>query len=270
MSHASGMLHVTTQTRCIPEWLLVAASGRTTRVIDYRASAWLYGLDGIDEPQPEFSVPHGAWRRGPFDHQRRRIDDLEIVEIDGLLVASVSQTLVDLAAVVDLDVVERAAESALRRQLVREAALREFADEWAFHRHGVPGLREVLHRRRVGEAPTGSDLETLNLQVWRRDRRLPRPERQWPVLDHDDELVGFADFGFPPRLFVVEDDGFETHGKTKEQHQYDLNRQNRMSDAGYHLRRFTHADVTRRPRYVCRETLHGLTAAPFAPLPLRS
>ena len=28
------------------------------------------------------AAPHGVWRRGPFDHQRRRIDDLEIVEID--------------------------------------------------------------------------------------------------------------------------------------------------------------------------------------------
>jgi very-short-patch-repair endonuclease len=257
-------------TRALPDRLLVAASGRTTRIVDYRAAAWLYGLDGVDELQPEFSVPHGAWRRGPFDHQRRRIDDLEIVEIDGVLVTSVSQTLVDLAAVVDLDIVERATESAFRCQLVEELALREFADRWAFHRHGVPGLREVLHRRRLGEPPTGSDLETQNLQVWRRDPRVPRPDRQWPVFDTDGEFVAFADFGFPPRLFVVEDDGLDAHGKTKEQQQYDLNRQNRISDAGYDFRRFTHADVIRRPNYVCRETLRGLTAAPFARKPLRS
>lgn len=257
-------------TRAIPDRLLVAASGRTTRIIDYRAATWLYGLDGVDELQPEFSVPHGGWRRGPFDHQRRRIDDLEVVEIDGVLVTSVSQTLVDLAAVVDFDIVERAAESALRHRLVEELALREFADRWAYHRHGVPGLREVLGRRRIGEPPTGSDLETRNLQVWRRDPRIPRPERQWPVLDEDGALVAIADFGFPLRLFVVEDDGLETHGKTKEQQQYDLNRQNRISDAGYDFRRFTHADVTRRPNYVCRETLRGLIAAPFARLPLRS
>jgi very-short-patch-repair endonuclease len=256
-------------TRTIPERLLVAASGRTTRIIDYRAYAWLHGLDGIAELQPEFSVPHGAWRRGPYDHQRRRIDDLEIVEIEGLLVASVQQTLADMCAVVDLDIVERAAESALRRDLVDELALRDFADTWAMYRHGAPGLREVLRRRRHGEPPTGSDLETLNLQAWRLDPRIPRPERQWPISDKSGEFVAFADFGFPPRLFVVEDDGLETHGKTKEQQQYDLNRQNRISDAGYDFRRFTHADVTRRPKYVCRETLRGLMAAPFARKPLQ-
>src|SRR5205807_9959767 len=39
-----------------------------------------------------------------------------------------------------------------------------------------------------------------------------------------------------------------------EQQQYDTNRQNRITDAGYDLRRFTYDDVTRRPAYVCRET----------------
>jgi very-short-patch-repair endonuclease len=255
-------------TRTIPERLLFAASGRTTRIIASRAAAWLYGLDGVPELEPEFWIPHGTWRRGPNDHQRRRIDDLEFVEIDGLLVTSVRQTLADMCALVDLDIVECAAESALRRGLVDERALRDFADSWAMYRHGAPGLRQVLRRRRHGEAPTGSDLETRNLQVWRFDPRIPRPERQWPVVDRHGEFVGFADFGFPPRLFVVEDDGLETHASPDEL-QYDLNRQNRISDAGYGLRRFTYADVTRRPNYVCRETLRGLMAAPFARKPLQ-
>ena len=77
----------------------------------------------------------------------------------------------------------------------------------------------------------------------------------------DGEIVAIADFGFPPKLFVAETDGLATHGKTREQQQYDLNRQNRISDAGYHFRRFTHGDVTQRPRYVCRETERGLLIA---------
>jgi very-short-patch-repair endonuclease len=100
------------------------------------------------------------------------------------------------------------------------------------------------------------------LQVWR-SGGVRAAERQFDVIDQDGLLVATSDFGFPPRLFVVETDGLESH-KTKEQQQADLNRQNRISDAGYHFRRFTHADVTRRPAYVCRETLRGLAAAPFA------
>jgi len=254
--------------RVIPDRLLEAAIGKEPRIIGYRAAAWLYRLDAIPVLEPEFAVPHGVWLRGPFDHQRRRIDDLEIVEIDGMLVTSVRQTLADLCAVVDLDIVERAAESALRRSLVDELALREFADTLALNRHGAPGLREVLRRRSHGEPPTGSDLETQCVQVWRRGR-VPRPQRQWPVIDRDGQLVAITDFGFYPRLFVVENDGLATHGKTKEQQQYDLNRQNRINDAGYDLRRFTHDDVIWRPAYVCRETLLGLNAAPIAYTPLQ-
>jgi len=255
-------------TRIIPDRLLEAAIGKAPRIIGYRAAAWLYRLDAIDVLEPEFAVPHGVWCRGPFDHQRRRIDDLEIVEIQGMLVTSVRQTLADLCAVVDLDIVERAAESALRRKLVDELALREFADTWALNRNGAPGLREVLRRRSHGEPPTGSDLETQCVQVWRRGG-IPRPRRQWSVLDREGHFVATADFGFYPRLFVVENDGLSTHGKTKEQQQYDLNRQNRINDAGYDLRRFTHNDIIWRPAYVCRETLLGLHAAPIARTPLQ-
>jgi very-short-patch-repair endonuclease len=248
-------------TRSIPDALLLAATGRTTRIVGYRAAAWVYGLDAIPDLEPEFAVPHGVWRRGPFDHQRRRIDDVQIVEIDGVLVTSVGQTLVDLCAVVDPDIVERAAESALRLALVDELALRDFANLWASYRRGSPGLRDVLDRRPIGAPPTGSDLETCYLQVLRRGG-LRAPERQWPVLDQDGSLVATCDFGFPPSRFVVETDGLETH-KTREQQQYDTNRQNRINDAGYELRRFTYTDVLKRPGYVCRETRNGLLAARF-------
>jgi len=259
----SSCLDAMITTRPIPDWLYEAASGRATRIVDYRASAWLYGLDGVPTLQPEFSIAHGTRKRRPFDHQRRRIDDLDIVEVQGLLVASVPQTLVDLCAVIHPDIVERAAESALRMQLVSELELRDFANAWAFYRRGAPGLREVLGRRPFGTPPTGSDLETMCLQVFRRGG-IREPVRQYPVVDGDGEVAAIADFGFPPKLFVVETDGLETHGKTKEQQQYDLNRQNRISDAGHAFRRFTYTDVTQRPRYVCRETERGLLAAQIA------
>ena len=127
--------------------------------------------------------------------------------------------------------------------------------------------RSDLDRRPIGAPPTGSDLETQYLQVLRRGG-VPAPERQWPVIDPHGQQVAIADAGFPPWLFVAETDDLGTH-KTREQQQYDLNRQNRISDAGYHLRRFTYGDVTTRPAYVCRETMRGLLGAPIAREPLR-
>ena len=246
-------------TRPIPERLLLAASGRVVRIIGYRAAAWIYGLDAIPELLPEFAIPHGTRPRRSFDHQRRRIEDLELTVIDGVLVTSVRQTLADLCAVVDLDIVERAAESALRLGLTTDHSLRDFAALCAFSRHGTPGLVEVLERRPIGARPTGSDLETLYLQVIRRGR-IRAPERQFDVLDAEGARVAVADFGFPPARFVAETDGFETHSAPA-QLQYDLNRQNRINDAGYELRRFTYQDVVHRPRYVCRQTARGLLVA---------
>jgi very-short-patch-repair endonuclease len=246
--------------RSIPDRLLLAAStGRATRIVGYRAAAWVYSLDGVPSLVPEFAVPHGAWHRTQWDHQRRRIDDLEVVEIHGVLVTSIRQTLADLCAVVHLDVVERAVESALRLQLVTEPALRDFAALFTFSRHGAPGLWQVLDRRPIGCSPTGSDLETICLQSFRAGG-VRAPERQFPILHSDGELVALADFGFPPTRFIVETDGLETH-KTPEQQQYDSNRQNRICDAGYSLRRFTYSDVVDRPAYLCRETRRGLLAA---------
>src|SRR3954470_21392554 len=169
-------------TRKVPERLLLPMGGKTPRIIGYRAAAWTYMLDGIDQLQLEYAIPHGARPRAPFDHQRRRIDDIAIADVDGVPITSVSQTLVDLCAVVDLDIVERAAESALRMELVDELQLRDFANLWAFARHGGPGLREVLDRRPIGARPTGSDLETRYLQTIRLEGIGP-PERQWRVVD---------------------------------------------------------------------------------------
>ena len=251
-----------TTTRALPDSLLLPMSGRVTRLIAYRAAAWVYGLDAIPDLIPEFAVPHGTWRRRGLDHQRRRFDDLEIDVVDGVPITSVRQTLVDLCAVVDLDIVERAAESAIRMGLTTDHELRDFAALWTFSRHGAPSLRDVLERRPIGAPPTGSDLETLYLQAIRTGGLRP-PQRQYRVVDTVGQLVAIADFGFPPARFVVETDGHETHS-SPEQQQYDLNRQNRISDAGYTFRRFTYRDVVRRPRYVCRETAQGLLVAELA------
>jgi hypothetical protein len=149
--------------------------------------------------------------------------------------------------------------------LVGEPDLRDFAALFAYWRHGTPALCEVLERRKIGEPPTGSDLETLCLQVLRRGG-VPRPQRQMAVRDvriadgdHAETPV-FADFGWHPLLFVVETDGLMTH-KTREQQLYDIHRQNYIIDCGYDLRRFTWTHVTRTPNYVCRETMRGLRAA---------
>ena len=230
-------------------------------VLSHRGAAFFWGLDGVEQSILEWSIPHSAARTSSkLIHRRRRFEDLVIVEKNGFAVTSVAQTLGDLGAYCDADIVERANESALRKDLADETDLRAFARDGTVSRHGGPTMRAVLDRRPHGARPTGSDVETICMQVYRRGG-VPTPQRQWPVYADDGRVVGYADFGFPPKAFLVEIDGLESHG-TEAGTQYDHNRQNRIEDLGYRFRRFTAKDVLYRPKYVCDATMRGLALAP--------
>jgi hypothetical protein len=247
---------------------VVADSGATLgphAVLGYRGAAAFYGLAAVAPGTIEWIVPHSGTRPRRLPpgvarvYRRRRFDDLEIVEVGGVRVTSVRQTLADVAGITDIDVVERMIESALRLDLVSELLLRDFAYIGIFARHGGPALRAVLDRRPCGVLPTDSDVETLLLQLYRKFG-MPHFERQWPIYGPDGQIIARADCGFPPFAFGTEVDGLESHG-TKSGLQYDLNRQNRVFDTGFSLRRFTYDDVVYRQRYVWAATLRGLKLA---------
>jgi hypothetical protein len=189
----------------------------------YAGAAHYWQLDGFPTLTLEWCIPHGGRASAPNVHRRRRFDEIEIVEREGIRVTSVLQTLLDVAALHSIDIVERAAESALRANLVTDDELRRFARKQAASRHGVRTLHAVLALRPVGARPTGSDLETLCLQLYRRGRLYP--ERQWEVRNTAGVLLGFGDFGFPPKAFISEVDGLVAHGP--EARQYDYSRQAR-------------------------------------------
>jgi hypothetical protein len=227
-------------------------------VLSHRGAADAYGLDAVPSGILEWSVPHARHKPAPNVYLRRSFGSLDVVERDGLLVTSITQTLCDLGTVIDVDALERAAESALRMELTTDAALRAFATGPGRHMHGVSALREVLERRWPWERPTGSDIGTILLQVYRHGG-VERPIREFEIWQGD-VLVARPDCHWYPIPFGTEVDGFASHG-TKPALQYDLNRSNRIGDARHFERRFTFEDVTRRQRYVCDETLRGLAIA---------
>ena len=147
-------------------------------VLGYRAACTFYGLDGVRPTPFEWCVPHGSRPSEQLVRQRRRFDELDITVIDGLAITTVPQTLVDVATIEHPDVVERAVESALRKRLVTDEDLRAFVALRAVSRHGGRRLRAVLELRPVGSRPTGSDDETICLQIYRR-HGVPAPIRQY-------------------------------------------------------------------------------------------
>jgi hypothetical protein len=230
----------------------------TDGVLSHRGGLYFWGLDGVDELILEWSIPHSTRVNLGNVYRRRNFDRLEVVESNGVLVTSVRQTLLDVAWTCDRDLVERALESALRKGFVRDDEMREFAARQRYA-PGGPALRAVLALRPPGARPTGSDLETLCLQVYRRGGLFP--ERQWEVRTNEGEVLGYGDFGFPPKAFISEVDGMATHGP--EAAQYDYTRQARMEDLGYRFRRFTRSDVLYRPKHLCDVTRRGIVQAPY-------
>jgi very-short-patch-repair endonuclease len=120
-------------------------------------------------------------------------------------------------------------------------------------------LRSVLELRPLGARPTGSDVETIALQAFRRGGL--RPMRQWRVDEEDGTLIGYVDFVFPPRALGVEIDGLETHDLDHRQHDYD--RQRRIENRGFLIRRFTREDARSRPKYMRAAVRQGLQLAPY-------
>lgn len=218
--------------------------------VSHRGAAALYGLDGIREV---VELSASWWRHipGAVVHERTRLGELEFVRMGPLVVTDPLFTLGDLGAVVDADVVERALESALRLGLVEETEVRAFARPWDWRGcRGIGVLQEVLDRRPTNAPPTGSDAETVCVQILRNAGE-PDPVRQYELFDAEGRLVARIDFAYPELSFGWEVDGFEAHG-TPAAMAYDLNRQNRILSAGFHLLRFTATDVYRRPAYVVR------------------
>jgi hypothetical protein len=235
-----------------------AADAGPEALLSYRGAGTYYGLDAIRPVRFEWSVPHGRRTHNPLIHERRRFEDLDIVVIDGVAITSVAQTLVDVATIEHPDVVERAVESAIRMKLITDAELRAFATQRAVSRQGGRRLRAVLELRPSDAPPTGSDDETICLQIYRK-RGVPTPVRQYEIF-LDGILVAIVDFAWPLWQFIVEIDGFATHGNPVA-HENDLHRQNWISDTKVTFRRFNHNDVRYRPGFVHQETMIGLRDA---------
>ena len=202
-------------------------------------AAQLYGLDSIPLVPPFAAVdPENGTRRS---HARIiSVPKSDAKMHEGIACTTVARTLVDPAAVFSDEVWEQAMESAWRKGLVKPAHLVRLAD--AQRRIGNPRVRRVVQRHALGRQPTESLLEILMIQLLRRDRSIPVPERQVEVADAQGKVAARVDLAFPEHKLFIELDG-ERH---KDQPTYDAKRQNRVIElTGWKVARFTWTDVTK-------------------------
>jgi hypothetical protein len=221
----------------------------------------LLGLDGVQLRRIDITVPpsRGVRRAGV---RRRTLD--RVTTVDGIRCTTGTQTLTDLAAILDDTRWEQALEAALRKTLTTLARVQEAA---AGRQPGSARMRRVLAIRPEGAPPTESLLETLMVQLVRTIPGLPPPVRQLEIYDAFGQLVGRVDLAWPEYGLFVELDG-EQH---KNQPVYDASRETAIVAAtGWLCGRFTWTEVALHPPPTGRRLWALIEQARRRPLPTAS
>jgi very-short-patch-repair endonuclease len=241
-------------------YLAAAQASCPTAVVSHRAAGELLGLDGIEEPFPEFTVLGRAPTiRWAYFHRSKDLAAFEVVEVAGIRCTDATRTLCDLGAVEDEPAVERALESALRRGLTTRSRLRWRAEQLARPGRSGPGvLLRVLDERPDDAEPTGSELETRFLQCLR-DGRVPPPERQHVVRLRSGGTARL-DAAWPEQRVFAELDGAAWHDGW-EARRRDMRRQTAVVALGWRPLRFTWDDVVDDPGGTAAAVRCALSAA---------
>jgi very-short-patch-repair endonuclease len=216
-------------------WLGVLEAGAGSFVCR-RSAAALWQLDGAPAGWIEIGAHGNGHPRRPATMRLATVRTTDLCRMAGLPLSRVPRTLVDLAAVVEPEVVERGVECALRRRLATVGDL--YAAAGAARLSGASRLRRVLDARAPGAAPTESDAETIFAQL-ARSIGLPEPARQVEVTLG--RRLYRLDFAWPALRLAVEIDGAMVHGP--DQLSADLRRQNQIVLDGWLLLRFTWHDL---------------------------
>ena len=144
-----------------------------------------------------------------------------------------ARTLLDLAATEPPRRVHRAVNEALVLRLFDQAAVDDLLRRCRGHR-GVARLRTVLDERHPDAHRTRSELERIALQKLR-DAGLPDPEVNVTVAGLEVDLL------WRDHNLVVEIDGRRFHAHRRHA---DRERDSRLENAGFTVRRFGYAEVT--------------------------
>ena len=147
------------------------------------------------------------------------------------------RTLVDLARLLDRDALQRMIEQAFRRRVVSIPEFRRALQ--LMPSRGKAGTGTVLSLIEEGIWHEGaqSELERQAMRLFR-ESRVPRPEREYPVIE-DDRRLAVVDFAWPGAKVIVEAEGFEFHSG-REAWESDIARYNSLALHGWTVLRLTH------------------------------
>ena len=219
--------------------------------VSHLAAAALWSLDGFDPGPVELTLPGPRKAPTGIVIHRSALTSREVTHVSGIRVTSATRTIFDVASVVDVERVEVALDSALRRGLTSLDYLqRKQLERLAPGRRGSRTISRLLSQRALHRSALDSALETKFLRLLRHER-LPLPQAGYEIGPYR------LDFAYPPLRLGIELDGYGFHSG-KRVWQRDLERQNYLLRLGWKLLRFTWDDVTHRRSAVIEELRHHI------------
>ena len=232
-----------THRQCLMAAVLWAGDGSA---VSHLAAAGLYHLPAGRLSTPELSVPPGCHCRqtGIVVHRPGSLPTVDIIRVDRIPVTTVARTIIDLAGVLPVEVVEETLDFALSHGYVPRVRLewrvRELASKG---RPGIGMIRSLLEARGPGQKLPDSILET------KLGRILGPLHPVWGHVVVIDGRVYVLDCAFPEHLLAVEADGWATHcGRL--QREEDIARQNALVRAGWTVLRYPWSVIVGRPDMV--------------------
>lgn len=187
--------------------------------------------DPIEVTLPRGAVVHG---RVGIKVKRTHLPEDQVVSRQGFRLTNALRTATDLGSRKDLVESVVALDMALRAGLTQLRAL-------ALHievSRGAKGIRRLRRAVSLADSRAESPMETrLRLELV--SARLPPPDLQVDLHDSVGRFLGRADLYYSDVRLVIEFDG-QNH---KDRLAADVRRQNALVNAGYHVLRFTAADL---------------------------
>lgn len=222
-----------------------AVLGRRCNV-SHRCATVLWGLEVFAEPRPEISVPSSGVHQ-PGDaiiHKTTQWHLRDQTTRRGLPCTGIERTIVDCAAVCDLDTLERIAESAIRQELTTwhdiEATARAHAGRG---RPGPANVARLIERRKANLQVARSDFGLRVRQVLV-GAGVEEPALEHQVLSADGGHLLYLDIAWPVRRKAWELDSRKWHSGM-EHFESDRTKRNAVKARGWTIQEITWKQLER-------------------------
>jgi predicted transcriptional regulator of viral defense system len=236
-------------------WMAAVLAAGPGAVLSHRSAAALWGLRGDPATRVEVSVPCKQRSRPGITVHYAPLPADEVTDNDGIPTTTAARTLLDLAAILQPQELERTLEQAEANRLTDHTPLDALLTRYP-NRQGTKSLRAILHNGRHSANATRSELEDRFLALLDA-HGLPRPEINVWLPDAGVEV----DCLWRARRLIAELDSRKHHATTAA-FERDRARDRTLQAAGWRVIRITWRQLHDHPEAVVSDLRELLCTAP--------